>query len=124
MKAKIHPQTVKQGILHFASLDDKNQPNNPSMVENQTILALSLVESKPYSFFTTLMEVSQDASTGEIPTLVVDRYITGALAKSDPVDLYPYNIPLAKSVTISIVERWNKKILFTGLGKKEQDSGD
>ncbi|MHA1745951.1 MAG: hypothetical protein ACTSWW_08115 [Promethearchaeota archaeon] len=111
MKVNIIPRTVKQGTLHYDPLNEKDYPLNPKLVENTTILALSLVESKPYSFFTMLKEVSNEKpmnTIGTLPTLVVDRYITGPLAPSDPIDLYPYNIPFAETVTISISERYHQ----------------
>ncbi len=94
MKVKLDPQLLQDAILTVPK-------SNPSYWKGQTYIALSTQPRKKYSFVIRLGEVEEDESL-RIPKLRVNKNQIGALAHDDIVELYPYQIPGAKSITIGL----------------------
>jgi len=122
VKVKLEPKLRSEGIVL--------QCQNPSLFKKkQTYIAISSREPKVYSFMVSINDIK--SGSAPMPILEMDKRRTGTLASGDTVDLYPYNIPEADRVIISISPSyrnitpgtWTKTFLPVILGRI-MDGGD
>ena len=73
MKVKLNPQTRKQAVLHCSQ-------KTSNISSGQTYIAISTIRSKIFSFIVKVIEIIEDDTHEGIPTLEVDKYLSGILS--------------------------------------------
>ena len=123
IKVSVKPVFRDQAVIQLPSESDV-------VIEpGRTYIVVSVVQQKPFSFLAKVLEVTP--AEGSRPVLEIDSRKTGPLAEGDDVEMFPYNIPLARKLVIGVPDKyrlitqgnWTSTFL-TALKDKLYDAAD